>query len=88
MQIPLRSDNQTSEDFKPYKIYLLKRIFGVGYDEFDGKVIIASSAKAARKIANIKYGDEGPLWTDANQVLCREIPLTKSLVVLESFRAG
>ena len=97
MQIPLKSNNQIivdqmksemPDDFAPYKIYLLKRIFGVGYDEYDGKVIIASSAKAARKIANLKYGCEGPIWNDSSQVLCREITLTLPLVVLESFRAG
>jgi len=88
MQIPLRSDNQTSEDFKPYKIYLLKRIFAPGYDEYDGKVIIASSAKAARKIANLKYGDEGAIWTDSSLVICKEILLTMPLTVLESFNVG
>ena len=76
------------EDFAPYKIYLLKRIFSVGYDEYSGKVVIASSAKAARKIANLKYGEEGPLWDDSNQVMCKEITLTMPLVVLESFKAG
>ena len=74
--------------FEPYKIYLLKRIFVAGPDEFNGKVIIASSAKAARKVANLKTGDEGKIWTDSNQVLCREITLTMPLVVLESFKAG
>ncbi len=88
MQIPSKSNNDMPEDFAPYKIYLLKRIFAPGYDEYDGKVIIASSAKAARKIANLKYGDEGAIWVDVNQVLCREIPLTMPLIVLESFNAG
>lgn len=82
------SNDQIPEDFKPYKIYLLKRIFVAGYYEYDGKVIIASSAKAARKIANLKYGDEGPIWTDSTQILCREIILTMPLVVLESFKTG
>lgn len=71
-----------------YNIYILKRIFSVGYDEYEGKVIIASSAKAARKVANLKYGDEGPIWNDSSQVICREITLTMSMVVLESFKAG
>lgn len=82
------SNKQETEDFAEYKIYLLKRIFETGYDEYDGKVIIASSTKAARKIANLKYGDEGPVWTDSNLVLCKEIPLTSALIVLESFNAG
>lgn len=73
---------------EPFKIYLLKRIFVAGPDEFDGKVIIASSAKAARKIANLKTGDEGKIWTDSNLVMCKEINLNDTLVVLESFKAG
>lgn len=88
MQIQSKSNEQTPEDFEAYKIYLLKRIFAAGYDEYDGKVIIASSAKAARKIANLKYGDEGEIWADSKQVLCQEISLTMPLVVLESFNAG
>jgi len=72
----------------PYKIYLLKRIFSVGYDEYDGKVVIASNAKAARKMANLKFGEEGPIWADANLVLCKEIIFDGPMVVLESFRAG
>ena len=88
MQIPSKSDDQKTKEVKPYKIYLLKRIFAPGYDEYDGKVIIASSAKAARKIANLRPADEGKIWTDTKQVLCREITLTMPLVVLESFNAG
>jgi len=82
-----KSEN-LSDDFAPLKIYLLKRIFSVGYDEFDGKVIIASSAKAARKIANMRYGNEGPIWENANQVLCKEIIPDMPMVVLASFKAG
>lgn len=82
------STEQKQEDFETYKIYLLKRIFVAGHDEYTGKVIIASSAKAARKIANLKYADEGPIWTDVNQVMCKELTLNKPLVVLESFNAG
>ena len=76
------------EDFKPYKIYMLKRIFVVGHDEYEGKVIVALSARAARKQANLKYGEEGPIWTDSNQVMCRERSLTMPMIVLESFNAG
>ena len=79
---------ESLEPFESYKVYLLKRIFASGYDEYVGKVIVASSAKAARKLANLKYGGEGPIWTDSNQVLCREITLTMPLIVLEAFRAG
>lgn len=88
MTIPISSKDQIPENIKPYKIYLLKRIFAVNYDEYDGKIIIASSAKAARKLANLKYGDEGPIWIDRNQVMCKEVGLNMSMVVLESFKAG
>ena len=84
----IKFTDQKTEEFVPYKIYILKRIFAVDYDEYYGKVIIASSAKAARKLANLKYGDEGAIWCDSTQVLCKEIPLTKPMVVLESFKAG
>lgn len=76
------------KESKAYKIYLLKRIFSVGYGEYEGKVIVASSAKVARKMANLEYGDEGPIWTDSSQVMCREIVLTIPMIVIESFKAG
>lgn len=88
MTIPTKTNNQMSEDLKSNKIYMLKRIFSVGHDEYDGKVIVALSAKAARKMANLNHGDEGPIWTDSNQVMCKEIVLNKAMVVLESFKAG
>ena len=81
-------DELDEPDFVSYKVYLLTRIFVPGYDEYRGKVIVASSAKAARKIANLSIGDEGQIWTDANQVLCKEIPLTNPLIVLTDFNAG
>lgn len=80
--------NVMPEDFESYKIYLLKRIYSVGHDEFAGKVIIASSAKAARRIANLRFGDEGAIWNDSKLVLCQEIELTAPMVVLTSFKNG
>ena len=92
MTIQTKTNNESldeqSKELGSYKIYLLKRIFSVGYDEYEGKVIIASSAKAARKMANIKYADEGPIWTDSSQVICKEISLTMPLIVLEAFKRG
>lgn len=82
------SNNEKAEDLKSNKIYMLKRIFSVGYDEYEGKVIVALSTKEARKMANLKHGDEGPIWTDSNQVMCKEITLNKAMVVLESFKAA
>lgn len=79
---------KADDDFEDYKVYLLRRIYESGTDEFIGKVVVASSGKSARKIANLKHGDEGPIWTDASQVLCREISLTAPMIVLESFNAG
>lgn len=85
---PVKITGTSIPAFEPFKIYLLKRIFVAGYDEFRGKVIIASSAKAARKIANLKTGDEGKIWTDTNQVMCKEIMLTEAAIVLEDFNNG
>lgn len=70
------------------KIFLLKRVFAAGYDEYIGKVVIAPDAKAARYLANIKYGEEGPIWINTSLVSCTEIKLDKSLIVLESLNAG
>lgn len=78
----------SADEVETNKIYLLKRIYSVGYDEYAGKVVIAPSAKAARKLANLKFGDEGPIWTDSNLVLCKKIDLIAPLVVLEAFKAG
>ncbi len=87
-QFVLPKAPQDVDNVGPCKIYLLKRIFSVGYDEYDGKVVIAPSAKVARRMANIRYGDEGAIWVDPKQVFCQEIDLTVPLIVLESFKGS
>lgn len=84
----IKFTDQKPEPFATYKIYLLKRIFVAGYDEYKGKVIIASSAKAARALANLRTGDEGQIWNDSKKVLCKELPLVEPMIVLEDFNAG
>ncbi len=69
------------------KIWILKRD-DHGYDEYDGKVIVAKNAKRAREIANENTGDEGRIWTDAALVSCEEIKATEEGEVLGSFNAG
>ena len=76
------------KDFQEYKVYLLRRLLDVGLDEYEGKVIIASSAKAARNVANLKTGDEGKIWTDPSKVACIEIKTDEPSVVLTAFKAG
>ena len=71
------------------KLWLLKRIGQISYDEYDGKVVRASDSDAARQIANMKVGDEGSIWTDENLVSCVEIDGDGDPDVLfESFNAG
>jgi hypothetical protein len=82
MQVESRSEEKRN------KIYLLKRIYSPNYGEFVAKVIVASSAKEARKMANTKTGDEGPSWTNSDQVICKEISTKKAQIVLEDFMAG
>lgn len=91
----LKPNNGLSDDqFKQpdvketYKIYILKRIFSVDYDEYSGKVIIASSPKAARALANLRVGDEGKIWTDPNLVMCKELSLNEPAIVLQAFKEG
>ena len=71
------------------KLWLLKRIGRISYDEYNGKVVRASDSDAARQIANMKVGDEGNIWTDDNLVSCVEIDGNGDPdVLLESFNAG
>lgn len=69
-------------------VYLLNRATEFNYDEFIGKVIIAAHSDQARKIANIKTGDEGRIWQDPEKVNCIKMPLNFPSVVLESFNTG
>ena len=69
-------------------IYLLERIQGADYDEYESMVIIADSPTRARKIANQNSGDEGYIWTDTSQVSCTLIDIKNEGVVLTSFRGA
>lgn len=69
-------------------IYLLYRLDSVGLDEYDAKVVIASTEWEARELANVKTADEGPIWNDPTKVVCANLDLHVARVVLESFRAG
>jgi hypothetical protein len=84
----VKPSKEPPEDFESYKIYLLRRLLDVGYDEYEAKVIVASSAKAARAIANMRTGDEGPIWKDASKVSCIGIKPTEPMVVLTAFKNG
>lgn len=71
------------------KIYLIEAKDRVSWDSYDAHVVIAASAKAARKLC--KSADEGPIWTDKSKSTCRALGLAGSSeeeVVLSSFNAG
>ena len=57
-------------------IYLLNRSEACGYDEYDAKVIVATSKDEARKLANMKEG------YGKTRLKFIAILLTQSLLVL------
>ncbi len=70
------------------KVYLLQRIGDINYDEFESKVIVAPNPEEARRLANIKTGDEGKIWNDPSMVACTEVNLNVPSIVCETFNAG
>ena len=71
------------------RLWLLTRIEYASYEEFDSKVVRASTSNEAREIANLNPGDEGKIWTDPKEVLCEILKTTgKSEVIIGSFNAG
>ena len=71
------------------KIYLLERVDGADYDEYDAKVIRAKNEKQAREIANERTGDEGKIWVDEKEVTCVVVPAAgEAEEILGSFKAG
>jgi hypothetical protein len=75
------------------KVILLQRKDDVGFDEYDGFVIIASSTQFARKMASDLAADEGAdIWLDKTKCTATIIGEAKSsdrqYVVLDSFNAG
>jgi hypothetical protein len=70
-------------------IYLLKRADEIGWDEYEGKIVRASSEQEARDIANQKTGDEGQIWSNPERVTCEPCDAEgASGALLEAFRAG
>ena len=71
------------------KLYLLTRLNGIRYDEFDAMLIRAKSELEARIIANTDVGDEGQIWKRTELVCCKEILAEgKSERIITSFNAG
>ncbi len=70
------------------KVYLLRQIGYVGYDEFESKVVVAQNPEEARRLANIKTGDEGKIWNKPSMVACTEVNLNVPSIVCEVFNAG
>ncbi len=71
------------------KIYLLKAVNRVGYDEYDGFVVAAENETEARQIANDNSADDCRIWNDPLKVRCERLKhtLAKGLI-LGSFNAG
>lgn len=70
------------------KIYLLNRTDDIGYDEYDSKIVVAETARRARKLANEHVGNEGTVWQNTEIVTCRQVSTTEEGEVLASFNAG
>ena len=74
------------------KLYLLKRMDRVGYDEFDGFVISADTETEARDFAIQEAADEGDeVWSSQLDVSCTLLALNTKHdkgIVLGSFNAG
>lgn len=79
----------TNEPKYPLKIYLVSSN-SYGYDEYDSFVVVASSPKQARILADeATYTDEkGVFLTALTELLGYAKPKQKAGVVLGSFNAG
>jgi hypothetical protein len=71
-------------------IYKLTRTGNdVGYDEYDAKIVRAGREQEARRIANLRTGDEGAVWDNPDRVDCVAVDLVgDSEEILGSFCAG
>jgi hypothetical protein len=71
-------------------IYLLERVGRVGYDEYDGFVIAATSETEARNLCD--SADEGDIWDNQLDVTCTLVGTasedTEKGIILGSFNAG
>ena len=71
------------------KLYLLTRIDGADYDEYDAKLIRAKDERLARGFANKKPGDEGKIWHDKQLVSCKIITISGEFEeIIASFNTG
>jgi hypothetical protein len=73
------------------KVWLVKRMGDIGYDEYDAKVVLAWTEEGARRVAALRTGDEGASeWTDPQRSIVYEVRTDgeREEVVLDSFRAG
>lgn len=74
------------------KLYLLRRMDSVGYDEYIGFVVSADNETEAREIASEQFADEGKdKWHSQLDVSATLIALNSTQpkgIVLESFNAG
>jgi len=57
------------------KIWILKRIGAVGFDQMEQQLVRAENEEIARHIANGGSCDEGEIWDDPARVSCEEISI-------------
>jgi hypothetical protein len=69
------------------KIYKVYRINKIGWDEYEGAVIVAKNENQAREIAAAEMRD-GTNWQDESTVKVEIVGNKESGVVLSSFNAG
>ncbi len=73
------------------KLFLLKRLDDVQYDEYRNCVVRASSHKTARKIAfkNLCGDEPNELWLNHKKTSCKEIKQTGlPEIILTDYHAG
>lgn len=72
------------------KLYLLKRIGHVRYDENAGFVIRAETEQRARTLASMESADEGAeCWLNPEKSTCSEIEVEGSEeIIITDFNAG
>lgn len=73
------------------KIWLVKRMEPIGYDEYDAKVVAAHDEAGARRLAALWTADEGKAtWLDPERSMVTEVRTDgeHEEVILDSFCAG
>jgi hypothetical protein len=72
------------------KLFLLKRLGPVGWDEVRGVVIRATSSIIARRLAAASRGDEGSEpWMDPEQTMCKVLDNEGAPgIILQDFNQG